>query len=449
MIKKLNKKFPNLIGNLIITKIENLITVEGQLYTNEYDKDKIEDFIIKELNKKHGGFFPSIDIKYNALTVIEDDQFETTEKYETVLDEVKIVYQGYLPTNILKRNDKFKLLHNNNKQKLDNIVKVLDFITPIVVDKNLNIIDGNFRHEVATDNQIQQVPVVILDVDEVRADFLRLSLNRMAEFQRWKFKEIDKYVDDTPQAQPILEPIGFFGRKVLPVSFFSNTVTEYIIDPYNTKQQQYAQEEGLAEWAAYRRAEMERLSEEKRTPKPKKTPEQGAISLFDLTVPDDAFLETYDKEQETKELTDKWKNIAGEITDKLDEAKKKEIEENGGVWQAKSTSTKEKARQNRENAIGKIKSYDLTADERFYVLANLDDFADVYKNEKQLTEKLTSDSEFEIKAKQYREKAIEKIKSYEKLTENEISYVLENIDDFADVYKKEKQLIEKLRGDDE
>src|SRR5699024_10234202 len=150
------------------------------------------------------------------------------------------------------------IIHENNRERLDNIVKVLNFISPIILDSDLKVIDGNFRLQLAAANNVKKLLVVVIDDNDKKADFLRLALNRTAEFKRWAYREVDSFVDSLPQAQPLLDPIGFFGQHVLPTSFFSDTVISYVIDPFNEKQKQYSQEEGLAEWAKYRRAQMDK-----------------------------------------------------------------------------------------------------------------------------------------------------------------------------------------------
>ena len=212
------------------------------------------------------------------------------------------MYYGYLDIKHIVPNEEFKVIHENNRGKLDNIVKSLNFISPIVLNSDLKVIDGNFRLQLAAANGVKEVLVVVLDDNDIRANFLRLALNRTAEFQRWAYREVDDFVDSVPQAQPLLEPIGFFGKYVLPESFFSDTVIQYEIDPFNEKQKQYSQEEGLAEWAKYRSEQMAKLSAEKRKPKAKKL---NAVSLFDLAPKKEDFLETYDIDSEMDEFVEK------------------------------------------------------------------------------------------------------------------------------------------------
>lgn len=386
--KNLLKKFPELVGTINIKEISNMLMIEGSVSVQ--DPSKFEKELTKQISKIYPNQVPITNLSVNTFTLTEDS-ISTNKEYSNDLDEVEVLYYGLFPVNHIVQNGEFKLFHEINRQKLDNIIKVLNFISPIILDSDLKVIDGNFRLQLAISNNIAKVPVVIIDDNGKKAQFLRLALNRTAEFQRWNYRQIDDYVDDTPQAQPILEPIGFFGKKVLPTSFFADTVVQYVIDPYNEKQKQYSQEEGLAEWAKYRREQMAKLSEEKRSKKDKK---ENAISLFDLLPKESDFLETYDFEETQREYLDKWKNIAGTITDTLDEKKKKELEETGGVWQTTHRSSAQKAADTKKKAIEKIKSYTkLTEDEKAMIIDNIDDYADHYRSENRLIEMVRSEDE--------------------------------------------------------
>lgn len=367
---KLKEKFQDLVGEIKIQSINNTVLISGNVSVG--NKEGFQEELSKLIAEKYPRTLVSNALKVNSFTVVEEE-VETNIQHEKVLDEVNVIYYGMLDVNHIKPNSEFKVIHENNRDKLDNCVKVLNFISPIVLNSDLKVIDGDFRLQLAKDNNIKNVMVVVIDDNGKRADFLRLALNRTAEFQRWNYRQVDDYVDSTPQAQPILEPIGFFGRYVLPESFFSNTVIKYEIDPFNEKQKQYSQEEGLAEWAKYRREQMAKLSEEKRTKKPKKT---NAVSLFDLAPKEEDFLETYDIEEEMGDFVEKYKEIAGDITDKLDAIKKKEIEENGGVWQNTHRTSKDVAEAKRAEAIEAIQETDvLTEDEKVEVIANIDEYA--------------------------------------------------------------------------
>lgn len=369
--EKLKSQFPDLVGKLEINYINNIVFLSGDLYSSQIRE--VGRALAQEIKQKYPGKLIANNVNINSFSVVEET-VDTNKKHEQVLDEINVLYYGELDVEHIVPNDEFKLIHENNRDRLDNIVRSLNFIAPIILDSNLKVIDGNFRLQLAKANDIKRVLVVIIDDNDKRADFLRLALNRTAEFQRWNYRDVDHYVDNTPQAQPLLEPIGFFGQYVLPTSFFSDTVVKYIIDPFNEKQKQYSQEEGLAEWAKYRREQMAKLSAEKRTKKPKPT---NAVSLFDLQPKEEDFLETYDIDQEMEEFVDKYKEIAGRITDEQDAIKKAELERTGGVWQNTHRTSQEVAIARREEAIEAVESTDvLTQEEKDAVLANIDNYSE-------------------------------------------------------------------------
>lgn len=380
---QLKEKFKDLVGELKINFTRNTVIISGNVFVS--DEQGFSKELSNLISQKHPGSLVSNSLKINEFLVVEEGISTNAEK-EGDLDEVGILYHGYLDVAQIVANDEFKIIHENNKPVLDNCVKVLNFISPIILDSDLKVIDGNFRLQLAIKNNIKQVLVVVIDDNGKRANFLRLALNRSAELQRWNYREVDDYVDSTPQAQPILEPLGFFGKYVLPESFFSNTVVEYVIDPFNEKQKQYSQEEGLAEWAKYRREQMDKLSKEKRTKKAKKT---NAVSLFDLAPKKEEFLETYEINEEMEEFVEKYKGIAGEITDHVDAIKKKEIEEKGGVWQNTHRSSKDVAADKRTEAIEIIQETDvLTDDEKAQAIENIDKYAGLVKDMEKLATEL-------------------------------------------------------------
>lgn len=381
--KELKKQFEDLVGEIKIQKLNNTILISGNVYVSQEESFKKE--LMASITEKYPATLLSNNLRVNEFCVIEDE-VNTNKEHEQVIDEVNIVYYGWLDIAHIKPNDKFKVIHENNRDKLDNIIKSLNFISPIILDPDLKVIDGNFRLQLAAANGVREVLVVVIDDNDKRAEFLRLALNRTAEFQRWAYREVDDFVDSLPQAQPLLEPIGFFGRHVLPTSFFSDTVINYTIDPFNEKQKQYSQEEGLAEWAKYRREQMEKLSAEKRKPKQKKV---NAVSLFDLKPQSEDFLETYDINEEMGEFVNKYKEIAGDITDREDAKKKAEIEAKGGVWQRTHRSSQEVADAKRLEAIEAIQDTDLlTEEEKIEIIENIDEYANKVYDMKQLAKSL-------------------------------------------------------------
>lgn len=70
---------------------------------------------------------------------------------------------------------------------------------PIVVDKDNTIIVGHTRYKAAQKLKLKEVPVVVADLDQQKADEYRIVDNRVAEFSTWNYdgllKELQSIFD--------------------------------------------------------------------------------------------------------------------------------------------------------------------------------------------------------------------------------------------------------------
>lgn len=337
MDKQLKNIDNNISGNLQISENKKMIVAYGNLATTKVKE--VKKFIQDYLNENYPNKFIHFNVTFNNFTVMEHGEVKGDVLQEDCeIDEVKILWTGVVPISSLSHQNKYKLVNPKNKERINNSIRVMNFIAPIILNKNFEIIDGELRLQLAEENNIKEVPVIVLDTTYLQENTLRLALNRSSEFQRWNWVDVDNFVDDNPQIQPILEPLGLFGRYVLPESFFTDTVIHYKIDPFNKKQMSYNQEWGLAKWAEIRRKQIEEnLEKKKAQKKPKSKPK---ISLFDLSPKKEDFLPTYDAEEELKKFNDKWKDIATEISAKKDEWSKARKEELGQEWQLKNRNSR-------------------------------------------------------------------------------------------------------------
>lgn len=337
MDKQLKNIDSNISGNLQISENNKMIVAYGNLATTKVEE--VKKFIQDYLTENYPNKFIQFNVTFNNFTVMEHGEVKgDVLQEECEIDEVKIIWTGIVPTTSLSHQNKYKLVNPKNKERINNSIRVMNFIAPIILNKNFEIIDGELRLQLAEENNIKEVPVIVLDTTYLQENTLRLALNRSSEFQRWNWVDVDNFVDDNPQIQPILEPLGLFGRYVLPESFFTDTVIQYKIDPFNKKQMSYNQEWGLAKWAEIRRKQIEEnLEKKKAQKKPKSKPK---ISLFDLSPKKEDFLPTYDAEEELKKFNDKWKDIATEISAKKDEWSKARKEELGQEWQLKNRNSR-------------------------------------------------------------------------------------------------------------
>lgn len=372
LFEKLKKIDKNIGGNIFLNEDE-IILVTGKLFTSK--EKEVKEEIEKYVNEKYPDKFLATSIDFNKFEVSEEENFNTTEKTKVQLDEIEPLYMGFIETDLIKDNDNFKLINVKNEERMNNAIRVMNFITPLILDENLKIIDGKLRLRLAKQNNIKKVPVMVIKASDIQKNTLELVLNRSQEFQRWDYPKVDDFVDANPQIQPILEPLGFFGRYVLPESFFANTVIQYKIDPFNTKQQQYDQEEGLAYWAKIRRKQIEDNLKARKKQKEEKKP-TPRVSIFDLQPKKEDFLETYDIEKEEKNFIDNYKETADRVTKTLDKEIKKKLKAEGKAWQGTRRSTEEKARDKREKFIKEIKASEKIPEERkTEILNNINDYA--------------------------------------------------------------------------
>lgn len=231
----------------------------------------------------------------------------------------EVLFQGNLPTTAIESCGRYKRVNADSSRKVANCLAELGVVAPIVLDPDLRVIDGELRLALARELGLAEVPVIVFAVSIPQTDFLRLVLNRSSEFQTWDHPEVGEIVDSLPNLQPLLEPLGFFGTRLLPVSYFSKNLIDYVIDEENEAQQRYRQEIGLAEWAEIQRARVQEI--ERRRLTPPSTPRHMAPKLFDLPAPEDQdFIATYDPGEEIETFVRVAKEMAFQA-DRINNAK--------------------------------------------------------------------------------------------------------------------------------
>lgn len=381
-------KATGLTGNISVNVVKGSVFITGTLAGTQVDYDNF----IKEIYDKYPDKIVFNSVSFNKLTITETNAEMTSdfedENGERVLDELKILYVGMLPVKSITQNPTFKLINETNKLKIDNVIKVLGAFTPLVLDKNLQVIDGNLRLQLAIENNYKELPVVVYDCEGIKANSLRLLMNRSSELQRWNFDDIDPFIDSVPQIQAIAEPLGFFGTKLLPTSFFANSIVEYVIDPFNKPQQGYRQEYGLAEWAKLRREQMAEQVKQKYAKKRSKRNDENTVSLFDLIPKEEDFLATEEPYKKAEEVVEKWEIEGRRIAKVFDEKRKAEILGQGKNWQNTQRKSRVFANDERAKFEDKVRNSDLTDEQKSYILDNIDDFAGM--TIKDIKEELTS-----------------------------------------------------------
>lgn len=273
--------------------------------------------------------------------------------------EVKIIHQGFVPVSMIQSNLEYKILHPKNVDKARGPIQEFKVISPVILDKNLRVIDGDLRLELAVKEGFENIPAMILDLDgdvekdRVIADGLRLFLNRSSEFQRWNYEHVDPYIDKNVTLQPILEPLGLFSNRILPVTFFANAILKYEIDEYNDQQKTYKQEEGIAAWAKLMR---EREEERKRKIAEKRKPKKDSSEytpLLDMKPKDEDFMETADLKEEMDKTVSEEKEMAATVTENYDAIMRKKKEAAGTPWQAKKRRGVEVVEAKRKSSLDK------------------------------------------------------------------------------------------------
>lgn len=349
IIKRIDK---NIKGTITVNDLSKVVLVKGTVYS---ETPNIIEKIIKEVSKDTSHFY-SFDLENIAdLEIISTSYTNKPSFNKVVLDEVKMIYTGMLDLNLIEDNSLFKEINETNYLKFRNAMNVFEFISPLVLNKDLSIIDGHIRYLLAKEYKKEKVPVLIIDVTDEQAKCLRLILNKTSEFQRWNYFEVNPFVDSVPIAQPILEPLGLFGKYVLPESFFADSMIDYIVDPFNKKQAQYQQDMTIAEWAKIRRNEIQEFQKEKEKQKKKKKSKEGKVSLFSLIPQETDFLETEDIELIMKEKTEKIKANAEIVTSNFDAKRRPELEAKGQAWQQKQSTNKQATQKKRESFIEKLR----------------------------------------------------------------------------------------------
>lgn len=339
ILSAIQEKDPLAFGNIVVSNQSKNFTATGRIHSSIDRKDLnkiIQDIVTAEDPERV--VFLNLECPRRGLTVRTDNGKEVTEattrrREKKPLDEMNVIFYGMVDRSQVIPNGKFKKRNHETFDKVHNIVRVLKIMPPLLVDKNYKVIDGNMRLEIARIEQMDQVPVMVLDDEGIKSDFLRMTINRSEEFQRWIYDEVDEFVDSVPQAQPLLEPLGFFGNKILPTTFFGNTVMNYELDEFNDQQKKYSQDIGLAAWAKMMREQTLRAEKRKIAARNKKTETKNRVSLFDLQPKPEDFLPTYDAPAEIRKNTLEMQELAGEITEAFDAKRKAEMEEKGIMWQ--------------------------------------------------------------------------------------------------------------------
>lgn len=98
---------------------------------------------------------------------------------------------------------------NLNSDKVASSIKEFGFQQPIVVDKDMSIIVGHTRYEAAKKLDLKTVPVVIADLNPLKAKAYRIADNRLGEDSNWDFPLLNVEFTDLLDNHYELDNLGF------------------------------------------------------------------------------------------------------------------------------------------------------------------------------------------------------------------------------------------------
>lgn len=110
---------------------------------------------------------------------------------------------------------------NLNADKVASSIKEFGFQQPIVVDKDMSIIVGHTRYEAAKRLDLKTVPVVIADLDPLKAKAYRIADNRLNEDSEWDYSLLNVEFTDILDNHYDLDNLGFNNDEL--EKFITNT----------------------------------------------------------------------------------------------------------------------------------------------------------------------------------------------------------------------------------
>lgn len=115
--------------------------------------------------------------------------------------------------------EKIKPYENNprknlNYDKVAKSIKEYGFQQPIVVDKDMSIIVGHTRYEAAKKLDLKTVPVVIAELNPLKAKAYRIADNRLNEDSKWDFSLLNKEFTDLMDNHFDLDNLGFDNKEL-------------------------------------------------------------------------------------------------------------------------------------------------------------------------------------------------------------------------------------------
>lgn len=315
-------------------------TFEGALTSAKFNN--IEELVAKSDTLDIADFADVEIVNDNKVAIIDEEDSEAGVASNGDPEKLRSSRITELPIGSLRLRESLKRNNPDALKKLTNVVKKTGFVTPIIANQDLEVIDGELRLEAAKKAKLNTVPVVLVNADDKVSTFLRIVLNRSSEFQRWNFNEVDAFADANLEMTGYLEPYGVFSSQIIPKTFLGDTVKNYEISEHNDQQKFYTQSIGLAEWA--RRIRKESLESEVK--KPQKKTIKNAMPKFTVSFTDEDISGAQEPGTDPNEIiensVEEQRDEADTITTNYDEYRGEAAEQ-----QRRRRSPKEKTRDNK------------------------------------------------------------------------------------------------------
>ena len=100
-----------------------------------------------------------------------------------------------------------------NDKAVDRVASSINefgFNSPIVVDKDLMIINGHTRYKASQKMNLEKVPVIVVDnLTDEQIKAYRIADNKTAEYSEWDYEKLIQEIQELSEANYDLELTGF------------------------------------------------------------------------------------------------------------------------------------------------------------------------------------------------------------------------------------------------
>ena len=113
-------------------------------------------------------------------------------------------------SDIRKSNSEVRIHSPSQRKKTRLFFERQGILSPIILDKNLNIIDGKLRFDIALELGLRSLNCIILTgLSETQKKELALSLNRLGEDTKWNPNQLKLHLEAILEFETDLYFTGF------------------------------------------------------------------------------------------------------------------------------------------------------------------------------------------------------------------------------------------------